>query len=106
MTRTKTAAAAGLVTALVAGAADSQSFRRAEGDFSTFLSRLEWKSGCIKPIFYGSRDVSFEYEQYARCLVRRAENDAAYARQAVIDNALAELNSVKDEARIAGYDVD
>lgn len=95
-----------LVATVISGSADSQSYRRAEGDFSAFLSRLEWKSGCNKPLFYMRGDISFEYNEYTRCLVRRTQNDAAYARQAVIDSALKELNAVKDEARLAGYQID
>lgn len=88
---------------LFGNSAHSQSFLGPEGEFRTFLGRLEWESGCTEPAFYLDHDQAYsEYQDYVRCLRRRVQADAEYASKKVVEEAQDELRRVQSQGQAAG----
>lgn len=103
--------AAVAVVSAAAGSAGA-AYMFPQGRFSGF-GRLEWESSCSKPYFpsaeyaedWQRQSVSDDYLRYTRCVADQFENDARYAQNRMLEAAEEELDKIKRDAQLAGWNV-
>ena len=91
-----------------AGAATAQSIFGPDGEFSSFLGRLEWEPSCSKPRVPGSYASEWERDRFPAevdtfiaCVNREAQSDARYASSVISEGRDKALEDLAAEIRRA-----